>query len=93
MKILKSSIALLMGGLLISNLSAVENNNTKLQKSAPEKKTEKIHENENQKQNVKKKSDPWKDFFPNGLVDEEGNAVDINVLKNKHVCLYFTAFW
>ena len=36
---------------------------------------------------------PWNDFFPDGLVNAKGEAVDPAELDGKIVCLYFSASW
>lgn len=35
----------------------------------------------------------WEKLFPDGLIDGEGNPVDLDVLKGKMVGLYFSAHW
>ncbi|RCK78001.1 MAG: Thioredoxin [Candidatus Ozemobacter sibiricus] len=35
----------------------------------------------------------WKTFFPDGLLDPEGNKVEPDVLNGKLVGLYFSAHW
>ncbi|MFZ2957368.1 MAG: thioredoxin-like domain-containing protein [Candidatus Ozemobacteraceae bacterium] len=35
----------------------------------------------------------WKTFFPDGLLNAKGEKVDVNVLNNKIVGIYFSAFW
>ena len=35
----------------------------------------------------------WEQFFPNGLINSEGQEVSPTVLKGKFVCLYFSASW
>ena len=35
----------------------------------------------------------WKEMFPQGLIDADGNAADLGRLKGKIVGLYFSAHW
>ncbi|MBF0548021.1 MAG: redoxin family protein [Candidatus Riflebacteria bacterium] len=40
-----------------------------------------------------KSSFDWKTFFPDGLIDSAGKSVDLSVLDDKVVGLYFSAHW
>ena len=36
---------------------------------------------------------PFKEYFPNGLLDREGKEVSLDVLQGKYVGIYFSAGW
>lgn len=38
-------------------------------------------------------ADPWEKFFPQGLLDRDGNAISRDVLQGKYVGIYFAASW
>ena len=35
----------------------------------------------------------WKAFFPDGLIDAQGAAVDLKTLEGKIIGVYFSAHW